>query len=88
MARPAAVAVLSAEELARAGRALFGDQWQTSIAAELGVSDRHMRRFAAGDSPVTADVALLLERLCKARAGELYKHVHRIRKAIDKARST
>lgn len=32
-------------ELAAAGRALYGERWQTSLATDLQVADRTMRRW-------------------------------------------
>lgn len=37
------------ELLERAGRALYGDRWQSALARHLGISDRTMRRYVAGD---------------------------------------
>lgn len=38
--------------LRRAGALLLGEQWQRPLARKLGVSDRMVRRWAAGDRPV------------------------------------
>lgn len=35
--------------LIRTGQALYGPQWQRPLAADLGVSDRTVRRWYAGD---------------------------------------
>jgi hypothetical protein len=40
------------DELAAAGWALFGDRWQASLARGLHISDRTVRRWVAGDSPI------------------------------------
>lgn len=37
------------------GTALFGPQWQRPLAAALGVDDRLVRRWYAGDRPVPED---------------------------------
>jgi transcriptional regulator with XRE-family HTH domain len=51
--------------IARAGRALYGERWQTSLARALGVTDRTVRRWAAGQAQpsrgVYADLASLVE---------------------------
>ena len=49
-------------ELAKIGRALFGPRWQTPVAACLGVSDRTVRRWAAGGA-VPHDAAETLRAL-------------------------
>jgi hypothetical protein len=43
---------MTADDLAAAGRALYGERWQTSLAHDLHVSDRTMRRWLAGNSPI------------------------------------
>ena len=58
------------DDLATAGRALYGDRWQTSLAHDLHVSDRTMRRWLAGDSPIPRQIenevrAVLAERLAE-----------------------
>jgi len=35
--------------LRTAGEALYGPRWQSALARDLGVSDRTMRRWVAGD---------------------------------------
>lgn len=35
-------------DLAKIGQALYGERWQSALARDLGVSDRTMRRWAAG----------------------------------------
>ena len=52
------------EQLRRAGEALYGSRWQSDLARTLGVGDRRVREWAAGDrrTPpgVWADIASLL----------------------------
>lgn len=43
---------MTPERLAEIGRALYGPQWQTPLAAALGVADRTVRRWMAGSAPV------------------------------------
>jgi hypothetical protein len=40
---------MNADLLARVGAALYGPQWQSALARDLGVSDRTMRRWATGE---------------------------------------
>lgn len=58
--------------LTLAGRALYGEQWQSALAAALGVSARTMRRWVAGGS-IPARVAEDLVLLLRQRANELRK---------------
>ena len=49
------------------GAALYGPRWQSELARALGVSDRTVRRWAAGTHPIPAGLYLELLRLCSAR---------------------
>lgn len=55
------------ELLVEAGRALYGDRWQTDTAAALGLSDaRRIRQWLTGDRRVPpgiwADLLVLMEK--------------------------
>jgi len=58
-------ALLSNELLKRVGQFLFGEQWQSPLARDVGVGERSMRRWAAGTDPIPrgvwSDVGLRLE---------------------------
>lgn len=44
-------------QLARVGAALYGpDYWQSPLSRDLGVNDRTLRRWVAGDYPIPAGV--------------------------------
>lgn len=47
-------------QLATIGRALYGPEWQTPLADALGVADRTVRRWVAGDSAIPDGVAAAL----------------------------
>lgn len=53
--------------LEQIGRALYGERWQSPLARDLDVSDRTMRRWVAGASPIPAAVAHDLTRLLRER---------------------
>lgn len=53
--------------LIECGRALYGQQWQSALARDLGVSGRTMRRWAAGGHPVPAGLRAELVKLLKER---------------------
>ena len=61
----------TAATLRQVGEALFGPTWQTSLAAELGLADRTVRRMVAGDRDIPAGVWDDIANLCRARAGAL-----------------
>lgn len=57
--------------LVEAGEALYGPQWQTAMARDVGVSDRTVRRWVAGTSEVPAGLYMDLLRLTQERAAVL-----------------
>lgn len=63
------------------GEALYGPRWQTSLAADLGVSDRTMRRWVADTSAVPAGLYVDLLRLTQERAAVLDALGSRLREA-------
>lgn len=67
--------------LRETGEALYGPQWQTPLARELGMSDRHMRRLAAGTHDVPPGVWLDLMRIAMERAMTLDGLTERLRTA-------
>ena len=63
------------------GEALYGAQWQTAIARDLGVSDRTVRRWVAGSADLPAGVYIDLLRLTQERAATLDGLAGRLREA-------
>ena len=61
------------------GEALYGSRWQTDMAAALEVSDRTVRRWAAGDT-IPTGVWTDLMRLMQQRATALDDLVERARR--------
>ena len=57
--------------LADTGRSLYGDRWQSQLARDLEVTDRTMRRWIAGDTPLPDGVYIDLLRLVIERAQDL-----------------
>ena len=53
--------------LREAGEALYGASWQAELARDLGVSDRTMRRWAAGTHPMPAGLDRNLLDICSKR---------------------
>ena len=54
--------------LAECGELLFGQKWRVELAEALDVSERTVRRWAAGTSPVPNDVWNEINSLLSARA--------------------
>lgn len=72
---------MSAELLRKVGEALYGPRWQSELARDLEMSDRHVRRLAAGSAELTAGMRIDLMRLCAERAAELDDLVERLKSA-------
>lgn len=58
---------MTPDELAARGRALYGERWQTSLAQDLAVADRTMRRWLAGESPIPEGINSELRRVLEER---------------------
>lgn len=63
------------------GEALYGPQWQSQLARDLQMSDRHMRRLAAGDAKLTPGMAMDLWRIALERSAELEDIIDRLKTA-------
>jgi hypothetical protein len=61
------------ERLAAVGEALYGPLWQTSLSVALEVSDRTVRRWAAGDVSVPERVWRDIGAICRKRGAALEK---------------
>lgn len=59
---------MTRSELTAIGRLLYGPQWQTPLGAVLGVSDRTVRRWVAGDYAIPDGVVLDIVSLARAAA--------------------
>lgn len=57
--------------LVESGEALYGPLWQSALARDLDVSDRTVRRWVAGTSPVPAGLYIDLLRLTQERTATL-----------------
>lgn len=53
------------------GRALYGERWQTDIAADLAMTVRHVQRLAAGTAPVRPGIYRDLAAVTRRRADAL-----------------
>jgi hypothetical protein len=67
--------------LVECGEALYGQQWQSALARDLGVADRTVRRWVAGTSEVPAGLYVDLLRLTQERAAVLDALAPQLRKA-------
>lgn len=59
---------MTRQELAAIGLATFGMNWQSPLARALGMSPRHIRRLASGDSPITESIAADIGKMLGASA--------------------
>jgi len=77
--------VLTPDQLADIGRALYGELWQSELARALDVGDRTVRRWLSGDRAIGAGVAADLATICAARGKALADWAKMIRKAVPPA---
>lgn len=54
-----------------AGEALYGPRWQSDLARDLEMSDRHIRRLASGAAELSPGMREDLLRICEQRAARL-----------------
>lgn len=64
-----------------AGAALYGPRWQSEIARDLQMSDRHMRRLVAGEARLTSGMAMDLWRIAEERKADLEEVIERLKVA-------
>src|SRR5271155_4502386 len=72
---------ITPDQLAAAGRTLYGERWQTSLATDLNVVDRTMRRWLAGESSIPDGVHDELRLLLVIRAREIEDLVQTVNRA-------
>ena len=65
------VRTFTARNLEAIGRALYGTRWQSPLARDLGVRYRTIRRWMTGERGLPAGLADDLDRLLRARAGQI-----------------
>lgn len=63
------------------GEALYGPRWQSSLARELGVADRTVRRWIAGEDEPRSTVWAQLLALAEQRHGALGAALGELREA-------
>lgn len=67
--------------LREAGEALYGPRWQSELARALGVSDRTVRRWAAGSFAVPAGVWTTIGDMLRERGVALASVRRRLKRA-------
>lgn len=55
------------------GELLRGPSWRATLANDLKVAERTVRRWAAGDYQIPDGIAADLEKLCRTKATQLTK---------------
>lgn len=65
--------------LVECGQALYGRQWQSALARDLGVHDRTMRRWASASADVPARIGAELLELVQQRGDALAALAHKLR---------
>ena len=84
--RPTSRNMESQELIRRVGEALYGEQWQRPLARELGVSDRLVRFWAAGDREIPILLPARLLNLIQSRGEALANTASLVEQFIDRGR--
>lgn len=71
----------AAQLLNDAGEALYGPRWQTDMARDLDMSDRHLRRIIAGHSPLTASILADIRKIALERGRAIAALIKRLPEA-------
>jgi hypothetical protein len=66
------------ERLARIGRVIFGSNWQTALAIEMGVNPRTVRGWVSGRSSVPEDVPEVYYRLLHEKIAHASAALHEV----------
>ena len=74
---------ITVEQLTAIGNALYGQQWQSALARALGVVDRTMRRWVAGESPIPTGIIADLRRLLRERQMHIEAVLADLPQALD-----
>lgn len=69
------------------GEALYGPRWQSDIARDLEMSDRHVRRLASGAAELTPGMAEELLIIAEERATQLADVIRQLKKAAKAAKA-
>ena len=76
---------MTANELRHCGEVLYGPRFQRTLANVLGINERTIRRWVAGDRPVPPGVQQEIARLLKKRAAKAARLAADIHKDITNA---
>jgi hypothetical protein len=62
---------MTPNELAAAGRALYGERWQTALSVDLQIADRTVRRWLSTDAPIPPGVEVDLRGVLISRMKQM-----------------
>jgi hypothetical protein len=62
---------ITPNQLATTGRALYGERWQTTLALDLQVADRTLRRWLAGEIAIPGNIEIELRELLIKRINQM-----------------
>jgi len=62
---------MTPETLREAGEALYGALWQSALARDLGINERTMRRWVAGDNAIPESIRSEILGMVRQRAATL-----------------
>lgn len=71
--------MMDKEELEKIGKIVFGRDWKSPMARALGISVRHMRRLARGDTVISEMKVARIRDVCLREAEKLERLACRVR---------
>lgn len=69
---------MSGSTIQEIGEALYGPRWPSELARALEMSDRHMRRLAAGEAPMTPGIMADIRKIAVARGRTIASLIKRL----------
>ena len=70
---------MTPKTLATVGSALYGPTWQTRLANAIGVNDRTVRRWYAGEMTIPSTLRVELLQLAEGRRGDIDEAIRLLR---------
>lgn len=74
---------MTVEQLAQAGRLLYGDQWQSNMARDLNIDSRRIRQWVSGERSVSDWVLVEIQALLDKKQFNINQFLSTINKDAD-----
>lgn len=74
---------MNIEQLERAGRLLYGDQWQANLARDFNIDSRRIRQWLSGDRSISDWVEIAVMRLLKNNQSQINQFIEQMELDMD-----